>query len=125
MSLGVTQEWAFHIDDVFLNVNFRRRLNHKGNNELGVYLVTFTLLTHDEEARSYFDSNDREQWQSLWVEEVKSNKVERYKKEVELIKRGYHINTDYNDPIIHPDDPVEPDSDEALALIQYIKEHNN
>ena len=125
MALDITQEWAFHIDDVFLNVNFRRRLNYKGNNDLGVYLLTFTLITRDEEARNHFDGNDREQWLSLWGEEAKTSKVSRYKKEVELIKRGYHINTDYVDPIIHADDPVEPDSDEALALIQYIKENNN
>ena len=28
-------------------------------------------------------------------------------------------------PELGADDPVEPDSDEALALIQYIKENNN
>ena len=125
MSLGITQEWAFHIDNVFLNINFRRRLSHKGNNDLGVYLLTFTLLTRDEEARNHFSGNDREQWLSLWGEAATTSKVSRYKKEVELIKRGYHINTDYVDPIIHPDDPVEPDSDEALALLNYINENNN
>jgi hypothetical protein len=125
MALDTDSDWAFHIDDVFLTVNFRRRFDYKGNDDLGVYLITFTLVTSDEEARSYFDSNDREQWESLWVEEMKTSKINRYKKEVELIKRGYHINTDYVDPIIHADDPIEPDSDEALALIQYIKEHNN
>ena len=125
MGLDTDSDWAFHIDNVFLTVNIRRRLSHKGNDALGVYLLTFTLITHEEKARNSFDGKDREQWQSLWAEAAKTSKVSRYKKEVELIKRGYHINTDYIDPIIHADDPVEPDSDEALALLNYINENNN
>ena len=124
MALDTDSDWTFYIEDVFLTVNFRRRLNHKGNNELGVYLLTFTLTTRDEKARKPLSGNDREQWLSLWVENTKVRKIRRYKKEVELIKRGYHINTDYVDPIIHPDDPVEPDSEEALALLKYINENN-
>ena len=51
----------------------------------------------------------------------------RYQKEVELIKQGYHINTQYVEPKIHPQDPVEPeaDDDEARALLDFIQKHNN
>ena len=50
----------------------------------------------------------------------------RYQKEVELIKQGYHINTQYVEPKIHPQDSVEPeeDDDEAKALLDFIQKNN-
>jgi len=117
--------WAFHANGVFLNVNFRRNLGYMDKNGEGVYLLSFTLTTKETIARSHFSGNEREQWQTLWVDTMKELKLMRYQKEVELIKQGYHINTQYADPVIHPQDPVEPDGKEADALRAYIQQHNN
>ena len=116
---------AFHANNVFLDVGFRRNLNYMDKNGEGVYLLNFTLTTKETIARSHFSGNEREQWQTLWVDTMKKLKLIRYQKEVELIKQGYHINTQYVDPVIHPQDPVEPDGEEADALRTYIQQHNN
>jgi len=125
MALDTSHTWVFHANDVFLNISFRRNSQFLDKNGDGVYLLTFEVMTKEERAKLLMSSSEREQWKELWEQKIKKNKLNRYKKEVELIKQGYHINTDYIEPLIHPADPVEPDSDEAKALLEYIRLHNN
>ncbi len=67
------------------------------------------IYTGTENARDeFFTEKERNQWETLWVDRVKSLKRERYQKEAELIKRGFTIYTDYQEPKIHPLDPIEP-----------------
>ena len=100
--------WRFYVDNVFLKINFQRDRTKMNPNEPGAYLFVFELFSQEEFAKGNFQSDDREHWQELWVDKIKSLKKQRYEKEKELVKRGYTIFTDYEEPKIHPADPVEP-----------------
>ena len=123
MALEAGRSWALYHGDVFLNVSFRRNRKFMDKDGPGVYLLTFKLMTRDALARDYFEGSEREQWKNLWSESIKKYKVMRYQEEVELIKQGYHINTQYLDPQIHTNDPVEPD--DVDDLLDFIKQYNN
>lgn len=124
MALRSNQSWVFHRDNIFLTVGYRRDNQFLEKDGAGVYLLTFRVMTRDAHARNYFQGDERDRWKDLWIETIKKTKIMRYKKEVELIKEGYHINTEYVEPKIHPQDPVEPDGDETRALLDYIQQHN-
>ncbi len=124
MDFEFGQSWVFHANDVFIKVNFRRNSQFLEKEGKGVYLLNFTILTKEARARNYFQGDERERWQELWVESIKNDKLARYKKEVELIKKGYHINTQYVEPKIHPDDPVEPEGEEVEELLAFIQQNN-
>jgi hypothetical protein len=126
MALGSGQGWVFYADNVFMEVMFRRNSQHMDKNGEGVYLLTHTILTKDARVRNYFQGKEREQWETLWVESIKKDKIMRYEEEVNLIKQGYYINTQYVEPKFHPSDPVEPEkTDEVKALLDYIEENNH
>lgn len=100
--------WRFYADGVFIEVGFMRNSRIPADDPMGEYLLVFSAYTQDEFARKQFAGKDRERWQELWVEEIKDSKRMRYKEEAELEALGYSINTEYQDPKIHPSDPVEP-----------------
>ena len=101
--------WRLYAGDVFLKIKFQRDSKRMNPNELGAYLFTFTLHSKEEQAKTYFEGeDDRKNWQNLWIDKIKSMKKERYAKEKELIHKGYTIYTEYEEPKIHPADPVEP-----------------
>jgi len=101
-------DWQFYADDIFLKINFQRDRKHMNPNEPGAYLFSFELISKEAKAKNQFESDDREHWQDLWVDKIKAMKKERYAKEKELIQRGFTIYTEYQEPKIHPADPVEP-----------------
>jgi hypothetical protein len=109
MSLGDRRNWMLYANNIFMEIQFRR--NHKlmDKDKDGTYLISITLYTSEEKARSHFQGSDRERWQELWVEDVKERKIKRYQREAELEEQGYTINRNYVEAIIHPEDPVEPD----------------
>jgi len=101
--------WRLHADDVFLDITFRRDRKRMDPEQPGAYLLSFTLNSKEAEARSHFQGEkDRANWKDLWVDKIKELKKERYAKEEALRKRGFDIDTNYEEPKIHPDDPVEP-----------------
>ena len=103
-----TARWYLHADGVFLEVNFQRDSSKMDPNQPGAYLFSFNLQSKEEKAKAHFEGDDRDHWQELWVDKIKSLKKQRYEKEKELVKNGYTIFTDYEEPKIHPADPVEP-----------------
>lgn len=124
MALNSGHSWVFHADNIFMEIGFRRNSQYMDRDGQGVYLLTYRIFTRDAQARNNFEGDEREQWQSLWVENIKKDKIMRYQSEVELIKKGYHINTQYVEPKIHPEDPVEPEGEEAEALLDFIQKNN-
>jgi hypothetical protein len=100
-------DWFLYADDVFLGINFRRGVESK-DPSMQAYLFSFELHSKEQEAKAQFEGDDRDHWQDLWVDKIKSMKKERYAKEKELIQRGFTIYTEYQEPRIHPLDPVEP-----------------
>ncbi len=100
--------WRLYAKNVFLKINFQRDRTRMDPNKPGAYLFSFGLRTQEEHARSNFFGEERAQWQDLWVEKIKAMKKERYSKESALVKRGFTIYTEYDEPEIHPADPVEP-----------------
>jgi hypothetical protein len=82
MALGSGQGWVFYADNVYMEVKFRRNSQHMYKNGEGVYLLTYIILTQDAQARNQFQGNEREQWETLWVENIKKNKIMRYEEEV-------------------------------------------
>ena len=99
--------WYLYADDVFLEIKFRRGVESK-DPTMASYLFSFGLHSKEEEAKAQFEGENRDHWQELWVDKIKSMKKERYAKEKELIQRGFTIYTEYQEPKIHPADPVEP-----------------
>ncbi|MEY4590877.1 MAG: hypothetical protein RL497_2953 [Pseudomonadota bacterium] len=100
--------WNLYADGVFLEIRFHRDNDHLDTEKPGAYLLVFKFETKNQYGRSMFDGEEREHWQDLWVDTIKKSKKERYAKEAELTKRGLIIDTTYQDPKIHPADPVEP-----------------
>ncbi|HMW48943.1 MAG TPA: hypothetical protein PKC70_11655 [Cellvibrionaceae bacterium] len=100
--------WNLYADGVFLEIRFHRDSEHLDLNKPGAYLLVFNFETKTSYGRSMFDGEEREQWQEHWAELIKKAKKDRYAKEAELVKRGFTIDTTYQDPKIHPADPVEP-----------------
>ncbi|RYY74917.1 MAG: hypothetical protein EOO52_11395 [Gammaproteobacteria bacterium] len=103
-----TARWYLYADGVFLEINFQRDSSKMNPNQPGAYLFSFNLQSKEEKAKAQFEGDDRDHWQDLWVDKIKSLKKQRYEKEQQLVKRGYTIFTDYEEPKIHSADPVEP-----------------
>ena len=122
MRLGADHSWMFHVEDVFMIVSFRRNPQFMESEGKGVYLINYKLFSREAHAQEHFSGETRDKWQAHWVDEIKISKSHRYQKEVELIKQGYRINTEYVEPKIHPDDPVEPDN--ARDLTEFIQRNN-
>ncbi len=99
--------WYLYAEDIFLEISFRRGAESKDLAK-ATYLFSFSLHTKEEEAKVQFESKDRDHWHELWADKIKAMKKERYAKEKELIQRGFTIYTDYQEPQIHPLDPIEP-----------------
>ncbi|VAW68845.1 hypothetical protein MNBD_GAMMA09-1072 [hydrothermal vent metagenome] len=125
MTTGSGHGWVLHAENVFMDVRFRRNSQHMEKKGQGVYLLSFKFKTLHANARDHFQEDEREQWLNLWVEKITQSRLMRYKLEVELIKQGYHINTQYIEPVIHPQDPVEPQGDRADAYRDFILQYNN
>ncbi len=100
--------WYLHSNGVFLEIGFQRSRHLMDPKNPGAYLLNVALTSKIFEAKSHFSGEERNQWETLWVDRIKSLKRERYQKEAELIKRGFTIYTDYQEPKIHPLDPIEP-----------------
>lgn len=109
MALGSDAMWLLYANNLIMEVTFRRDSKKMDPDKPGAYLLSFSIYGVEKYAKDHFESTERDRWQALWVDEIKRLKSERYATEKQLIEQGYTINTDYQDPIIHPDDPVEPD----------------
>ena len=100
--------WRLYAGDIFLKITFSRDSKLMKPTEPGAYLFSFELRSKEQQARANFYGEERERWKDLWVDKIKALKQERYAKEQALKKRGFTIATDYEEPRIHPSDPVEP-----------------
>lgn len=104
-----SDDWSLYADGIFLEIHFRRDRKLMNPTEPGAYLFSFNLSSKEEFAKSYFQGEEeRKHWRDLWVDKIKSLKKERYAKEKELLKRGFTLYSEYEEPKIHPADPVEP-----------------
>ena len=106
MKLKTMSSWQLHADGVLLEVNFQRNSGYMDPADNSDYLLMLDVYPIERKAKSNFKDEEKEKWQELWVDKIKIFKLKRYQKEAELIKQGYHIDTSYQDPIIHPADPV-------------------
>ncbi len=105
-----------YADDIFMTLGIRRDPRRLDLDKPGSYMLTLDIYSKEMYAqelifpqqRAQFAGEQREQWQTLWVEKIKGMKRERYAKEKALAAQGYTINTGYQEPKIHPADPVEP-----------------
>ena len=108
-----THIWTLYADDLFMKIKYRREQDpsdqHKTPDESAYYIFSLEITTKDEFAKGYMDFENRATWKQHWASEIKPLKTLRYKIEAELRDKGYTIDTSYQDPIIHPDDPIEPD----------------
>jgi hypothetical protein len=108
-----THIWTLYADDLFMEIKYRRKQDpsdqNKTPNESAYYIFSLEITTRDEFAKGYMDFENRDTWKQHWADEIKPLKVLRYKIEAELMDKGYVIDTNYQDPIIHPNDPIEPD----------------
>jgi hypothetical protein len=112
-ALEDTHIWTLYADDLFMKIKYRREQDpsdkNKTPNESAYYIFSLEITTRDEYAKGYMKFEQRDTWKQHWAPIIKKLKTLRYKKEAELMDKGYVIDTNYQDPIIHPNDPVEPD----------------
>ena len=112
-AMGNTHIWTLYADNLFMDIKYRRKQDpsdqHKSPNESAYYIFSLEITTRDEFAKSGMKFDQRDTWKQHWVPIMKRLKSLRYKKEADLNEKGYVIDTGYQDPIIHPDDPIEPD----------------
>ncbi|MFT4908696.1 MAG: hypothetical protein ACI978_002793 [Oleispira sp.] len=105
--------WTLYADNLFMEIKYRRKQDPSDQNktpdESAYYIFSLEITTKDEFAKGYMDFANRDTWQQHWASEIKPLKTLRYKIEAELRDKGYIIDTSYQDPIIHPNDPIEPD----------------
>ena len=108
-----THIWTLYTDGLFMKIKYRREQDPSDKNktpdESAYYIFSLEITTKDEFAKGYMDFENRATWKQHWASEIKPLKTLRYKIEAELRDKGYTIDTSYQDPIIHPDDPIEPD----------------
>ena len=108
-----THIWTLYADDLFMKIKYRREQDpsdqHKTPDESAYYIFSLEITTKDEFAKGYMKFEQRDTWKQHWIPVIKKLKTRRYKIEAELRDKGYTIDTSYQDPIIHPDDPIEPD----------------
>jgi hypothetical protein len=108
-----THIWTLYADNLFMDIKYRRKQDpsdqHKSPDESAYYIFSLEITTRDEFAKSGMKFEQRDTWKQHWVQIMKRLKTLRYKKEADLNEKGYVIDTGYLDPIIHPDDPIEPD----------------
>ncbi|MGH1485969.1 MAG: hypothetical protein ACRBCI_07075 [Cellvibrionaceae bacterium] len=100
--------WQFYVDGVYLGISFKRDRKRMDPEQQGSYLFSYEIYGADEMGASQMQPADRVRWKELWVETVQSLKKHRYLREAVLQSKGYSIDTSYDDPKIHPADPVEP-----------------
>ncbi len=100
--------WRLYAGDLFFNVDIWRDYKRMDPQKPGAYLLSFTLYGKEQLGRTYVKSKDRDHWQTLWVDIIKGLKKERYATEKKLQRMGYTIDTSYVEPLVHPEDPVEP-----------------
>jgi hypothetical protein len=108
-----THIWTLYADNLFMDIKYRRKQDpsdqHKSPDESAYYIFSLEITTRDEFAKSGMKFEQRDTWKQHWAPIIKKLKTLRYKKEAELMDKGYVIDTNYQDPIIHPNDPIEPD----------------
>lgn len=100
--------WQLHAGNVVLKIQMMRDRKLMDVAAPGAYFIAFTIYSKEELGKAYVDPSDRHRWEELWVENIKKLKIMRYEKERELEERGFTIFTEYEEPLIHPEDPVEP-----------------
>jgi len=112
-AMGNTHIWTLYADNLFMDIKYRRKQDpsdqHKSPDESAYYIFSLEITTRDEFAKSGMKFDQRDTWKQHWVPIMKRLKTLRYKKEADLNEKGYVIDTGYLDPIIHPNDPIEPD----------------
>jgi hypothetical protein len=106
-----THIWTLYADDLFMKIKYRREQDpsdqHKTPDESAYYIFSLEITTKDEFAKGYMKFEQRDTWKQHWIPVIKKLKTRRYKIEAELRDKGYTIDTSYQDPIIHSDDPIE------------------
>ena len=106
-----THIWTLYADDLFMKIKYRREQDpsdqHKTPDESAYYIFSLEITTKDEFAKGYMKFEHRDTWKQHWIPVIKKLKTRRYKIEAELRDKGYTIDTSYQDPIIHSDDPIE------------------
>lgn len=102
-------QWRLRANDVFVDVEFHRDRKKMDPEGLGSYLFVMKIQSAEQFAKGQFAPEDRDNWKDLWNDEIRRLKQHRYSREEQIKKAGGTIDTNYRDPIVHPNDPVEPE----------------
>lgn len=100
-------QWRLRADGVFIDIEFHRDSKKMDPEGLGSYLFVMKIQSAEQFAKGQFKPEDRDKWSALWEEEIRTLKRQRYNKEEQIKNAGGTIDADYEDPIVHPNDPVE------------------
>jgi hypothetical protein len=108
MSLDSSMTWRFVNEEAFLSIQMYRDPSAMTKGEPGAYIFSLTLSPLEAIGQNAVGVDHRNEWEDYWVKVTKKYKTMRYQTEKELEEQGYTIFREYQEPIIHPEDPVEP-----------------
>jgi len=100
LAMPMFSSWYFYKDGVYLTLRVQRENNESAPEEKGSYLFTLTVESEAEFYKSFFESDDREQWTTLLPAELNRMAQERAQTEARLKKMGIAIDENYQDPPI-------------------------
>jgi hypothetical protein len=90
--------WQFHIDRMFVKVQFMRERSLTDPTKPGAYLLSITLKSELENFRNYVKPSDREHWMDMLPFALADMAKRRAKLEDELRLQGTKIDETYTDP---------------------------
>jgi hypothetical protein len=108
MSLGASMTWQLFNEEAHLSIRMDRDSSAMKIGEPGAYIFSLSLSPIEIIGQNAVGPDHRNEWEDYWVKVTKEYKTMRYQTEKELEEQGYTIFREYQEPIIHPEDPVEP-----------------
>ena len=100
MALKDGASWKLEADGVYMRIVMYRDDNRLNPLQPGAYFMTMELHSEEDEVRSHFLEEERDNWKALWSERIKDARESRTKEEAEARAKGYQIDTNYQDPPI-------------------------
>ncbi|MFZ6754754.1 hypothetical protein ACO0KY_15400 [Undibacterium sp. Dicai25W] len=92
--------WNLEADGVYMRIVMYRDDDRLNPLQPGAYFMTMELHNEEDEVRSHFLYEDRDNWKVLWPDRMKKAHESRTKEEAAARAKGYQIDTDYQDPPI-------------------------
>ena len=101
---SINMYWELQADnEAFISIKLQRKFD-KTNSDIGVYLLSISIVNDQEMGRSHFRPERKLDWNDpkKWNEKKEKFLKEREKAEKDLLSKGYKIDKNYKDYEINP-----------------------